>query len=572
MTSRGALVSATGCESADRLILTSQKSFEQIMQQFEDVKTKAEGDVKAITGEILAMVAARGGVWQPLDTSGEMHVNAGGTVFPVSRRALLMPAMVHKYISVLLMHHADGLPRDADGHVYLETSPAHFEAFLDELTLYETGRTDTVQLPASKADDPAYNEYHALFMRDIGYYTATQVPTGAHTTPTTPTDAPSDEIRQHTQAWEASLRAHATAVKRLRAMRDGIGRFLEAMEPFFASQDESNNEILSLTVLGRRVSVMRKTLMRLGPDHPLLTRFSTTPPCWQGRQVDKTPARHFVSIVDFARRISTMSGQLIRPPLIEQDKMRHFVEDTEMYGLKHEPSVPRLDEGNLIIKTQSEMAEVLAMTGKDSCTATIIYKGSRGTQLTLYPKMLECVAGKSGLLFAIRQGDTHRFGCFIDGELTPPQEPTQTSGLYKVPLFFFSLSGAYDTPTKIELPKDKQYVEVAGTQGAVKAANMDRRANVVIGYGRLWLGYANPGPAADLSSCCQWIKRGHMPACYKGETNKRGNGTLAATHDFTFTFDEMEIYHVETVSSATAVGGRAGKPRGLVDWLFGACK
>ena len=61
------------------------------------------------------------------------------------------------------------------------------------------------------------------------------------------------------------------------------------------------------------------------------------------------------------------------------------------------------------------------------------FRGSRDTYA--FPKMLECVAGKSGLLFALRDGDTHRFGTFIDGPITPPAEATENSGPYKVPVF-----------------------------------------------------------------------------------------------------------------------------------------
>ncbi|CEL95976.1 unnamed protein product [Vitrella brassicaformis CCMP3155] len=552
--------SLLGCEKADRLVRTSSDSLNRVTQQAIADTTKAGSDVKAITDEISGMVSARGGVWKLDETDGEIQVNAGGTVFPVSRQALLMPAMVRKYISVLLMHHANGLPRDENGRVYLEVSPAYFEAFLDELTLYKTGRTNRVELHvSSKRADPSSSDYHALFMQEIHCYShAGPAAASASVEPTADSDGGGGDgesggatddvdtaIQRSVRAYEYALRTHAKAYKGLELVRDEIKRFLTAMEPFFASQDGGESQVLTLTDnVGRPVSVMRKTLMRLGPDHPLLTRFSTTPPCWDGRQVDKTPARHFVKIVDFARRIATLPpGQLIRPPLVEQGKMRHFIEDTEMYGFKYQPYCRRPADGHeYVAKSAEEWGRVVAMTGKNAATPTLVYKSSRDT--FAYGPFLQKVNGKSGLLFALRDGDTHRFGAFIDGPLTPPADPTETN-CYKAPVFFFSLSGAYDAPTKIEMPEDSQWVNLAGTQGVVKDTEDEPLANVGIGGGAaaLWLGFAVPGPAADLSSCQQWLGRDELPDGYKGQTNHQDRGTLA-NKKLRFTCKELEVWHM----------------------------
>ncbi|CEM16786.1 unnamed protein product [Vitrella brassicaformis CCMP3155] len=182
----------------------------------------------------------------------------------------------------------------------------------------------------------------------------------------------------------------------------------------------------------------------------------------------------------------------------------------------------------------------MKMTDKKIAVApSLLYKSSRDT--FGYPSFLNKVTGKSGLLFALRDGDTHRFGAFMDGQITPPADPTQTN-LYKVPVFLYALSGAYDAPTKIEIPKDMQQVEVAGTQGAVTDNKGEPHGNLCIGYGYLWLGFARPGPAADLSRCQQWIDKDHLPEGYKGRQTGQGHGTLAQSMDFTC--DEMEIYNI----------------------------
>jgi len=203
---------------------------------------------------------------------------------------------------------------------------------------------------------------------------------------------------------------------------------------------------------------------------------------------------------------------------------------------------------------------LLDMIKKPTCRPSLLFKSSRDG--SAYATMLQCVAGKSGLLFALRDGDTHRCGCFLGGEITPPADPKQTTR-YRVPFFFYSLSGAYETVTKIELPEEKQNVEVAGTQGAVKDTKDEPRGNVAFASGCLWLGFDTPGPAADLSSCHLWIKRDQLPEGYTGVYTQHGDGSLAQTMNFTC--DEMEIYHMEP----TTYGWRPGKPRSFMDWLFG---
>ena len=162
-----------------------------------------------------------------------------------------------------------------------------------------------------------------------------------------------------------------------------------------------------------------------------------------------------------------------------------------------------------------------------------------------YPSFLNKVEGKSGVLFAL-QDDTHRFGAFIDGQLKPPADAAQTNW-YEAPLFFFSLSGAFAAPTKIELPEGKQWVDVAGTQGVVTDENDVPAANVAIGRspaGNLWLGSSHTGPAADLSRCQQWInvEDPFSEAGYQGAIDEDGDGTLARTMVFTST--EMEVWQV----------------------------
>ncbi|CEM22536.1 unnamed protein product [Vitrella brassicaformis CCMP3155] len=530
---------------------------------------------RALTDEISRLLASRGGVSRPAETTGEMLVNAGGVVFPVSRRGLLLPCMKHRYISVLLMLFADGLPRDADGHVYLETSPAYFEAFLDELTLYETGRTNTVDLPPSKAADPAYCEYHSLFMRELPSFSApTYSSRGAATARAI--DGACDE-KALGNVIQTSLSDLEKVMKRLTRRREEVVRFLSAMEPFMKGQDNTEDDlaVLSLDVLGRQVVIQRRTLLRLGDDHPLLTRFSNTPPCWGDRRVRQTPTKHFVNTVEFARRISTMpKGQLIRPPLLDESERELFREDLTMYGLTYSPILDLPAGQEWVMQSTEEWVAVLDLMDRPTCRPSLLFKYGRdgGDCGTLLAK----VGDASGLLFLINHDDTHRFGAFVDGQLKPPADPTQTSGHYTAPLIFISISGAYSRPTKVPIPEARQVVEVAGRDASIKATNGDSRGKLGIGGGYLWFGLATPGPSDDVRSMHQWVKKEGLPDNgYLGRfSDENGHGTLAG--DWNFTAKEMEIWHIETARggwfkaaaphAAVRVGSR--KPKGLMSWLW----
>ncbi|CEM22595.1 unnamed protein product [Vitrella brassicaformis CCMP3155] len=528
---------------------------------------------RALTDEISRLVASRGGVSHPAETTGEMLVNAGGVVFPVSRRALLLPCMKRRYISILLMLFADGLPRDADGHVYLETSPAYFEALLDELTLYETGRTNTVDLPPSKAADPAYSEYHSLFMRELpSFAPPTHSSRGAAMTKAV--DAACDE-KALGNVIQTSLSDLEKVMKRLTRRREEVVRFLSAMEPFMKGQEDTGDDlaVLSLDVLGRQVVIQRRTLLRLGADHPLLTRFSNAPPCWGDRRVRQTPTKHFVNTVEFARRIAMLKGQLIRPPLMDESERELFREDLTTYGLTYSPILDLPSGQEWVMQSPEEWVAVLDLMDRPTCRPSLLFKSGRDGGD--FGTLLDKVGDASGLLFLINRNDTHRFGAFIDGRLKPPTDPTQTN-YYSAPLFFISISGAYAQVTKVPIPEAKQKVRVAGRDASIKAGNKDYRGKMTIGYGYLWFGWASPGPSDDVRSLGHSVKTEDLPDNgYLGQFNDHNNeGTLAG--DWYFTSKEMEIWHIETARGGwfkaaaphSAVGFGSRKPKGFMRWLW----
>jgi len=279
-----------------------------------------------------------------------------------------------------------------------------------------------------------------------------------------------------------------TAVDRLWSAELELTKFHAVMGPFLKSGGGGADEIKSVRVMGKRVSTTEATLAFIGRDKPLGTAFD------RSMTLSCISTAHFSKIVDFARRQRIAPrGSRVRAPTAPPSNQHQLQVDLQMYGLQTADIYTPL-------MLPHEMQAVIEMTGKENAKTELLFKSSRDGKA--YPKMLSSAQGKSGLLFALQDNDTHRFGTFIDGELTSPDDPDDTDD-YSVPVFFFSLSGAYNAPTKIDVPEEDQEVAVAGTEGAVEDDKERPRANVCIGDGYLWLGYGDDGPAADLSSCNQ---------------------------------------------------------------------
>ncbi|CEL93597.1 unnamed protein product [Vitrella brassicaformis CCMP3155] len=528
----------------------------------------AEGEIEQLAAEIKQMITANGGTMQPQQTSGKLKLNVGGTVFSISVHRLLQPKMKQTYLSTLLLHFADQLPKDANQLPFLEAHPPYFRWLRDELAqleirdqlrLPESPPADEIALPPLKADNPSYAEYHSLFMQKLGggiafeepprAAAATAVGGGGEQRDVEMADGSGREgereggkgIDEALEKIEQYINNYRRVRQELREQKKAMEAFLAATRPFVKGESSSEDiEVMTLTVEEEDVSVLRRTVAPLGPSHALVKRFDRTQIVGPDQEVRQSP-KFLQLIVDFARRLTLMvmpAVRFVHPPVVAVNERAIFSVELGMYGLNTVPPVGGAAGASAVIKTADEWLAVMKMTDKKIATApSLLYKGSRDTYA--FPKMLECVEGKSGLLFALRDGDTHRFGCFIDGEIIPPDDPTKANQ-YKVPVFFFSLSGAYDAPTMIEIPEERQTVEVAGTQGAAKANNMDWSANVCIACGRMWLGWAEAGPAADLSSCQLWINRDELSEGYSGTINRKGNGTLAQSNNFTAS--EMEVW------------------------------
>ncbi|CEM01625.1 unnamed protein product [Vitrella brassicaformis CCMP3155] len=512
-----------GRASVDALFKEADEALAAIEQSAKQMRKKLRQQAKTIK-DLITTNAAQPSVTGPL--SEEIEVNVGGTVLCVPRKPLLLPGVSESIIAYLLLYHLDGLPKDKDGRPFLDADPVYLEWLFNEIT--DVGVADAqgesheiVLTPPHDTDSSSVSWHHLLFATKTGLDVDRPTDPPPHNDDDDHMEVDNQQQQQQ-QAGEAASEEKGEPA----GEQEGASDHMAALKSSTASLDAS------LGRLGETVSTTEATLASIGTDKRLYRTFHS------GAPVSSIRPDHFMKVTDFARRRRIAPpGTLVRPPTSTRTKQIRT--DTEMYGLKYEPFFSGLAGGNLVIETAEEWGEVLKMTGKTSPMASLLYKGSRDTYA--FPKMLECVEGKSGLLFAIKHGRTHRFGCFIDGPLTPPADPTQTN-IYKVPVFFFSLSGAYETPTKIEIPEERQRVTVAGTQGAVTYRNGEPLANICIARGYLWLGLAVPGPAAYLSRCYQGMEKECLSEGYRG---RRGSyGTLAQFMNFTCT--EMEIWQIAT--------------------------
>ncbi|CEL95982.1 unnamed protein product [Vitrella brassicaformis CCMP3155] len=560
----------SGREEVDAVVEQAAGCMDGLRGVFKTAVAAAEGEIEQLAAEINQLFIANGGTVEPHKTSGKLKLNVGGTVFFISVQRLLQPKMKLTYLSTLLLHFIDALPKDTNNLPFLEAHPPYFHWLRDQLALLESPHLDEISLHSPEADDPSYSEYHSLFMQkvvgDIEMEEQPRAPGssaaasangggGGEQRDVEMADGSGQEgqregadgdggVKRVFRQIDRHMRRYESLLEGLQKQKKAMEAFLAAMRPF-VNRDSSGEdlEVMTLSVSDEEVSVLRRTIVLLGQDHVLVTRFDR--------------ASVLQLIVDFARRLTVVMppGQFVHPPVVAPHEKAIFAVELDMYGLDTVPPVGEAAGASAVIKTADEWLAVMEMTDKKIATApSLLYKGSRDTYA--FPKMLECVAGKSGLLFALKEGHTHRFGTFIDGPITPPAEPTENNGYY-VPVFFFSLSGAYDTPTKIEIPEEKQKVTVAGTQGVVKNDRDEPRANVAIARGCLWLGCAKPGPAADISSCVQWIEGDCLPAGYEGDMDDDGDGFLGQSLDLTAS--EIEIWHIQQVQGGWAGGLMAAR-------------
>ncbi|CEM17051.1 unnamed protein product [Vitrella brassicaformis CCMP3155] len=497
----------------------------------QQLQTKAEA-IKELIESTGGKLELTGGI------EGEVEVNVGGRVVGVSRKGLMLDQLRRTYFAHLLLYCVDALPRDEEGRPFLDADPKYVDWLSDEISMAEcadaSAEEHEIKLDDTQKEDPIFAFYYQLFLT----HTPLDIDTQSHDVDMddgdkevaaeggdeggSGTDSMGDRLREYVEGYKA-------AVVELDGAAGHLKDFGKAMGPFLRAEDGTAHEVKTVTVLRKRVSATEATLSQFGPANPLYKRFS-------GEIVGDVPIRqtaveHLMKVVDFARRLRLehRPGSIVKHPIARN--MTQLKKDVEMYGLKMEdvyrPPAPLL--------RFEETREVLAMTEIPNPSIKLLYSSTRDGGD--FGTMVDKVGDASGLLFLVNHNETHRFGVFVDGQLKPPAG-------YKVPHFFISISGAYAKPTKIPIPEGDQKVRVAGRLASIKAPNVDKRGKLYLGRGYLWLAFGSPGPADDVRSMFQWVKKEDMADGYIGRRNDNGDGTLA--DKFTFTAKEIAIYHVKS--------------------------
>ncbi|CEM39301.1 unnamed protein product [Vitrella brassicaformis CCMP3155] len=210
------------------------------------------------------------------------------------------------------------------------------------------------------------------------------------------------------------------------------------------------------------------------------------------------------------------------------------------------------------ILSGAQLQELINMTGNTTATGRPLYKGERDGWM--YPTMVAKVGTASNLLLVIKDVANHVIACHINGTL---KQPADAAGVQttRCPVALYSVSGAFAEDggiVEITVPHIHRRVEVAGTQGAIKAANGINVGNVCIGHGRLWLGFGGQDgrPAGDLRCCYQYVRRAELPAGKTyvdvGSFTDDRWATLAAAR--LLTCADMEVYALQQASGGKSTG------------------
>ncbi|CEM02013.1 unnamed protein product [Vitrella brassicaformis CCMP3155] len=191
----------------------------------------------------------------------------------------------------------------------------------------------------------------------------------------------------------------------------------------------------------------------------------------------------------------------------------------------------------------AEYEGLLDLMGNDRTELTSVYRSS--VHGTIYDDLLDSVGDAEPLVFVIRK-DKYVFGAFSNCGLELPDDPT---GVHHYDcdfdLWWFSLAGHFEQPTKIDIPRLVQHVIVAGREGSWYGANMYIGGYLVLGddenSDNLWLGVSGR-PAADIRSCYQYTYSRDVPAGYMGVRDSDDDALLGGSKYFHA--DEIEVLHV----------------------------
>jgi len=269
-------------------------------------KQLAEKEIEALAGSIKQLITDNGGTIEPQQKDGRMQLNVGGTVFSISVKRLLHRKMKTTYLSTLLLHFTDQLPKDENNLPFLEMHPAYFRWLRDELALLESPHLDEVAIHSPQSEDPSYSEYHSLFMQSLaGEIDVEEQPQAmatsaaaaaagaagggaeqadmdmAHANVQEGRDGGSGDREGVDEAFEKIVQymsSYWLVREELQRQKEKMEAVLTAMRPFVkGDSSEEDIAVMSLTVEDEQVSILRRNLAYLGPNHALVRRYNPPP-------------------------------------------------------------------------------------------------------------------------------------------------------------------------------------------------------------------------------------------------------------------------------------------------------
>jgi len=499
------------------------------------------------------------------ESEEEIELNVGGRVLAAPKRPLLLqsPPVRDSFIAHILLYYLDSLPKDSKGRPFLDADPVYMDWLFDELATAGAaelrGEKHKIELVAPHDRDTSSLFYHELLFTNKTniakllreYEEAEEELHNAATAakerhvdtkggPGGGKSSPVIEMKTHQARAMDALEA-------LLEVEHGLKKFYRTISPFLKTWSADENSVKSVRILTKTVSTTEATLRLIGRDKHLYTAFHNNE-----SKIGKMSSADLLKLVDFCRRQRLAApGTAVKPPKTAGQLPNHAKIQGLTLGSAYGP-----------LMWEDELQDIIEMAGKDNTVkATLVFKATRDG--FGYGTMLGCVGPERyGLVLVLmEEGGTHRFGCFIDGPLVPPQpqpqpQPQEEANQgeanqgeanqeeanqeeakqeeanqeddteeqpqadtnnnnntempalaarelqkeddlmpyrYPVPLFLFSLSGAYDEPTKVDIPQEIQDISVSAPGSelprsgspSVKAIDMDYSGNLSIARGNL---------------------------------------------------------------------------------------
>ncbi|CEM07924.1 unnamed protein product [Vitrella brassicaformis CCMP3155] len=276
--------------------MSEREIFDEASRALDGYRAAIEG----VESEVRGLIQSRGGRWaidEAADCGDEsVHINAGGEAFVVPRRyfrSLKGTLAAEIFYKCIVGRWHDALLRDSDGRTFLDLHPPAVEIFINELvrqrwhhckgsqhvapTITEAPQLD---VPKQHEDDPSVVFVFKLPMQPIALDAPVRDDDGsmvvmdvAQESDAAAERAPSalSDALERLAGFQRRLEA---LTERLEHLRETTKRRVAVMSPFLKRKDDGQGEeVVSVRVLGRRVSTRPSTLQRMGKESTIYNRF-----------------------------------------------------------------------------------------------------------------------------------------------------------------------------------------------------------------------------------------------------------------------------------------------------------